>query len=378
MKITEVPELQSLKDEWPNLLRSSKIDDHVFLTWEWLSLWWKHFGKGRKLLTLAIEDERRILAIAPLMLSKHKVPSLGTINKVEFIGAPHSDYHNFIILDKEEECLELILKYLKDNISEWDWIELKEIPESTRTARVLRMLAPRLSPDLKVKERFCSICPFISLPASFELLMQAMSRSMRENFRRYLRKMRARYDVELHRYDEAGFSVADAMKTFITLHQEKWQSVNSPGLFGENESFRNFHVDLARSLADRGWLGLFFLMASGEPVAAQYAFEYKQKMYAYLSGFDPEYSKYSIGNLTIMLILQECIKKGVMEYDMMRGQESYKAWWTNESRRSLEVRLVRRDLLSRFYDWLTWSRTVDEFQSSTFRNRPLRARQHGA
>jgi CelD/BcsL family acetyltransferase involved in cellulose biosynthesis len=99
-------------------------------------------------------------------------------------------------------------------------------------------------------------------------------------------------------------------------------------------------------------------MANNEPIAAQYTFKYNRKVLCYLQGFDPAYSEYSVGNLIIMFLLRECIIEGFNEYDLMRGDEAYKARWTDKCVRNYEVRFVRKDFLSRFYNWVSWSKAI--------------------
>jgi CelD/BcsL family acetyltransferase involved in cellulose biosynthesis len=357
LKVREIDNFESLEEEWNGLLENNLMGNNVFLSWEWLSTWWKHFGKERRLLILQVEDRNKVLAIAPLMLSKYKLPGFGNIRKIEFVGSPHSDYHNFIILEKKTECLETIIDFLK-SLQVWDWIELKELPEHTRTADLLSGLTSQRSSELKINKRTCNICPYLPLPNSFELLRKSLTKNLRQNLSKYLRIARERHALNIRKYNEAGFSVEAAMRIFVSLHQKRWRTEGSSGAF-EGDDFRIFHMDIAKSFAEKGWLGLYFTTLDDEPVSAQYNFEYGQKMYNYLSGFDPEYSNYSIGNLTMMFVLEECIKRGFKEYDMTRGNEPYKTHWTREHRRNLEVRLVCKALISAFYNWLTWNRIVN-------------------
>jgi CelD/BcsL family acetyltransferase involved in cellulose biosynthesis len=359
LKIKEADDFLTLKDEWNILLKNNLLGDNVFLTWEWLSTWWKHFREGRKLLVLLVEDENEVLAIAPLMLSKYKLPGFGSIKKIEFLGARHSDYSNFLILKKERESLRLIVDYLKDIIADWDWIELKEIPETAENADFLETLFSGISSELRLKKRVCNICPYISLPNASDLLMNGMNKKIRKNLKYYLKKLERERHVELKKYDEVGFSVKEAMEVFIRLNEDRWASEGLPGSFESKEdAFRKFHMDIAVRFAEEGWLGLYFLTANDEPVSVQYDFEYGQKMYYYLGGFDPRYSDYSVGNLLKMFLLKRCIEKGLKEYDMMRGDEPYKTMWTHSYRRNFEIRLVREGLISGFYDWVTWNNTV--------------------
>jgi CelD/BcsL family acetyltransferase involved in cellulose biosynthesis len=359
LKIREVNDFQSLKKDWNILLKRNLLGDNVFLTWEWLSTSWKHFGEGRKLLLLVVEDKGEVLAIAPLMLSKYRLPVFGKIKKVEFLGVRHSDYNNFIILRKDKACLRLIVDYLMD-AAEWDWIELKEIPVAFENASRIERLFSDASFNLNLKKRVCNVCPYILLPTSFDLLMKRLKKNMRQNLNKYLRRISEKYRVELKRYDEAGLKVKEAMEVFLDLHNKRWASKGLPGSFkSKNFSFLNFHMEVAECFADKGWLGLYFLLVDDESVAAQYNFEYDGKMYYYLAGFDPQYSRYSVGNLLTRFLLERCIRKGFVEYDMMRGNEAYKLFWTSTCRKNLEIRLVRKGLSKKFYSWLTWSDAVN-------------------
>ncbi|MEM3697173.1 MAG: GNAT family N-acetyltransferase [Candidatus Bathyarchaeia archaeon] len=359
MKVKEV-DFQSLKNDWDTLLNRNILGNNVFLTWEWLSTWWKHFGEGRKLLLLIVEDKGEIIAIAPLMLSKYKLPIFGTIKKVEFVGVGQSDYNNFIILKKEAECIKFILDYLVNAVADWDWVELKEIPETSENLNYLGKVFASTQQELKLNKRVCNMCPYIPLPNSFDMLLKKLGRNMRQNLNKYLRKIKSNHRIiEFKKYDETGFSVADAMKLFTKLHEARWTAEGSGGAFKNNPCFRNFHFEVAEIFANKGWLGLYFLLVDHEPVSTQYAFEYEGKIYYYLGGFNPEYSRYSVGNLTIMFLLERGIQKGFKEYDMMRGNEPYKLFWTRNVRRNFEIRLVKKGITRKVYNWLTWSDVVN-------------------
>jgi len=353
MRVEDIDCFESLRDCWDVILERNTLENNnVFLTWEWVSTWWKYFGKGRKLLILVVKDNEEILAIAPLMLSAYKLLRFGNIRRIEFLGTPHSDYHNFIIIKKEKECLEKLLNYLTENIKDWNWMELKEIPGSASTISLLHALSSGSSFDLTITERACNLCPYIPIPKSFDILMRSLTKNMRQNLNKYLRRASKKYKIEFKKYDEIELSVNEAMEIFIRLHKKRWKAKGLPGAF-EDKRFRDFHMEIAQIFDKKGWLGLYFLLLNGEPVSAQYTFEYNRKMYYYLAGFDPNFSNFSVGNLTIMFLLKECIKKGFKEYDMMRGDEAYKTMWTHKYRRNYEIRISRKDFYSRFFNWAT-------------------------
>jgi len=352
--VTEVDDFESIREIWCQILPLNIFGDEIFLSVDWLSNWWKHFGGKRKKLLLTLEEEGKIVGIAPLMLSRYKMSAFGSIRKIEFMGTRQSDYSNFILNRNEKDAIKSIIDYLEEH-EDWDWIELKEIQENETYAT---QPFSSLSSGLDFKERVCNLCPYVTLPENFEVLKKSFSRNFRQNLNRYSKKLFRDHKVEFKRFDEAGFSVKEAMNQFIMLHQTKWHADGLPGAFAD-DTFREFHMDFAQAAARNRWLALSFLMVDGEPAAAQYNFDYNNKMYYYLGGFLPRYAEYSIGNLMIMFMLEDSIKKGLKEYDMTRGDEPYKLRWTNKYRRNFEVRLVHKKMASELYNWVTWGKTVE-------------------
>ena len=348
MKIAELTFEEFLESRtiWDDALRRS-LDNHIFLTWEWLSNWWKHYGDKRRFLLVAIRDGERILAAAPLMSSKYKLYGL-ELRKIEFIATPASDYHSFLLTEKKPEYIKMIIEFVNHIATEWGCIELKEIPEDSETAKLLRTIS---NDSFKFEERILNRCPYVLLPRKFEDYLQRLSYSFRKNLRRYERKLRKEYKMNFEIYNDTE-TIDYAMKTFFSLHQKRWQSQKQPGAFSDL-AFRDFHLDVARSFAEKGWLALNFLTLNDEPVAASHDFKYAQKIFHYLSGFDPQYSRYSVGNIRHMLIIKHCIENGLTEYDLMRGDESYKTKWDISLRRNLEVRAIKRKIIPIVYNWIT-------------------------
>ncbi len=361
LKILKIAELddfsqfEDLKDTWNSILLKS-IDDNIFSTWEWLSSWWRHFGGGRKLRILLILDNDKIVAIAPLSWSKYNILHFGNLTKIEFIGSPQSDYNNFILTERETECLKLFLNYINEQYEDWDCLELSDISENTVSVKLLRKIFTKRLVGGRLEERVSFLCPWMNLPDSTEIFMSRLSGNMRRNLRRRMRKLSEKYQVEVKTHN--GFnSLEEAMNAFYNLHQKRWETQGFRGVFSEKK-LRDFHLDVARRFAENGWLSLYFLTANDEPIAAIYSFDYKQKKYEYLTGFDPEYSRYGVANLIRRHAAEDCIRRGLKEYDLMRGDEPYKSSWNTKNRKNLELRLIRKGLFARMYDWATKSNTV--------------------
>lgn len=347
MKISELAfeEFLDARSAWSSALQRS-IDNHVFLTWEWLSIWWRHYGDKRKFLLITVNDGERILAAAPLMSSRYRLYGL-ELRKMEFIGTRASDYHSFLLTQKRTQHGKMMVEYA-GHAAEWDCIELREVPENSETARVLRDISEG---TLRFEERTQNLCPCIALPSTFEDYFRRLGSNWRRNLRRWERKVGCDYKISFNVHNDIE-TVNDAMKTFFDLHQKRWEARRQPGAFSDRR-FRDFHLDVARSFAERGWLTLNFLSLNDEPVAAGYAFKYAQKLFCYLSGFDPQYSEYEVGNLRHVCLIQHCIKNGLKEYDFLRGTHAYKNLWNTFARRNLQISMTKRKIVPIVYNWIT-------------------------
>jgi CelD/BcsL family acetyltransferase involved in cellulose biosynthesis len=242
----------------------------------------------------------------------------------------------------------MMLDHAASTVGDWDCIELQEIPEDSETSETLRSLSKESS---GFQRRIINLCPYVLLPRRFEDCMQGLGSNFRKNLRRYERRLKKDFKVDFKVCNSIS-NVEHGMKTFFDLHQKRWQSKEQSGAFSD-QKFCDFHLDVARSFAEKGWLTLNFLMLNDEPVAAGYDFTYREKLFYYLSGFDPQYAEYNVGHLRHMYLMKHCIEKGLKEYDFMRGGEPYKVKWNTSIRRNLEVRALKKRIIPIAYNWLT-------------------------
>jgi CelD/BcsL family acetyltransferase involved in cellulose biosynthesis len=350
IEINKYNDFLALEETWQDVLQRSNHQT-IFSTWEWLTCCWKHFGNNKRLVLLLVDDGSAIVGIAPLMYTIRKMFGLRQ-GKIEFIGTPESDYNDFILTDKKEQCMKLFMEFLYGLSEKWSCIELLDIPEDSQSLLLLRKLTKNL--------KLFHACQFVGLPKSYEALLDKLGARDRKSVRQGFRRLEKDFKVDFLDYS-ASESVSEGMNIFFDLHQERWNAAGLPGVFSDQES-RSFHLDVARSFSEKGWLGLFVLELSGKPVAADYGFKYLGKFYSYLSGFDPKYSKYSVGSLLTTRIMRNCIENGLVEFDFMRGAEEFKDRWNARTRWNSQAIITRsgflEDIEYRLYDkyWQQGSR----------------------
>src|SRR5437660_5029521 len=135
------------REEWDQLLHSS-ASDVVFMTWQWQTVWWQHFGaqEGCQLHLLAIRDERgALLSIAPLFVDSAPLPPTKEYRRGELRpegegppkrlvrlvgGIDVADYLDVIApADRMADVWSVVFDYLMARRDEWDAIDLHSLPE---------------------------------------------------------------------------------------------------------------------------------------------------------------------------------------------------------------------------------------------------------
>ncbi|SNQ59942.1 hypothetical protein MNV_1440001 [Candidatus Methanoperedens nitroreducens] len=116
-EINSVDDFKSIRGIWNDLLAKGH-DKNIFLTWEWLFEWWKHFSDNKKLKILMVEDRDDTIGIMPLLCSTYRT-FLFSYAVVENIGLNLSDYGGIIYSDLDDgqinKMFELIKYYLDYN-----------------------------------------------------------------------------------------------------------------------------------------------------------------------------------------------------------------------------------------------------------------------
>jgi CelD/BcsL family acetyltransferase involved in cellulose biosynthesis len=347
LELQRINELNDFETEWNQLL-SHSLDNNPFLTYEWLTSWWKQYGKGRtlKLFTANSRDGATSL-FAPIMYSTYKRFGI-KLRKAEFVATPDSDYHTFLVTNYQEatKAINPLIESIMEDLTDADSFRLGDVPEDSYTAKLLENINLN---GVGTNRSIINTCPYVTLPNNHEIYLQTLGPHMRKSLKRCERQALKDYKVEFVKYDKIG-TVKEAMKIFFELHQKRQTQTGETGLFAESTN-RSFHLDVANAFAEKGWLALFFLTFNDEPVSGIYCYEYNKKLYFYLSGFNPEYATYRPGHLAIKNLIKYGIEKGLKEFDFLRGNETYKSLWGTKIRRNLEFRIPKKSFKAKLYNW---------------------------
>jgi CelD/BcsL family acetyltransferase involved in cellulose biosynthesis len=334
-EVADAEGLSSLEGDWSDLVGRA-ADPTPFQSFEWQATWWRHYGRGR-LWILAAREGGVLQGLMPLHISRYRSTPL---RQVRFLGAPLSDFQEILAArGRETEVREAFVAHLAAHSDRWDLCDFADQRKGTSltVGEMPEGLRPLLVPH--------RVCPYVPLTPSWDEFVKGLSKNMRANVGRRRRQVAKQFTAE---YDLATEeTVGTAMEELFRLHNVRWRRRGVSGAFA-GARVQAFHHEVARRFLARGWLRLHRLRLDGETRAAFYCFQLGPRVYYYLSGFDVAFGKYSIGNVLMAQAIERAIGDGAREFDLLRGDETYKFAWKAEERETLRLILGRAALRSSF------------------------------
>lgn len=316
-QLAPVIDLDAPDPEWDILALDS---GNIFATREWVSSWWRHFGRGRPLVARAHDGGGRLVAILPLYTW-----STRPLRILRFLGHGAGDELGPICApDDRDEAVRALHQLLAQFQSEWDLL-LAEHLSGTGWDRTLRgrLLREHGNPVLRCDNQ------------DWEGFLRSRSRNFRDQVRRKERR--------LAREHRLGFRLADDplrlrqdLDCLFRLHAARWGG--RPSAFdGPRETFQR---EFAAIALRHGWLRLWFLELDDEPAAAWYGFRFAGREAYYQSGRDPRLEHLSVGTVLLAHSIRAALEDGVAEYRFLRGDDAYKYRFANADPRLETVGLA--------------------------------------
>ena len=341
--VTSLEEFKGLAQEWEQLLRT--VPGHsLFLTWEWLYLWTKHYLGDSRLRILVMRDDReRLVGLAPLYLRTTRAQGLIPLRELRFLGSETvcSSYLDVIANEKQKRAvLQSLYGYLFNEArGEWDVLTLSDVPAESSTIDLWNELFDEAGKVGEIVSTTC--CPVIRLPGDVETYRAGLGRSRRYTLQRKLKRLQGAGRIEYSRATSPA-EIGAALDSLIALHQRRWSTGSSGGVFASERSKR-FHREIVQVLSERERVSLDLLKLDDRPLAAIYGFMYQGVYYFYLPGFDPTaIPKASPGLVLLSHRIEQAIRDGEHTVDLLQGAEPYKLECATD---------LRRSLTWRYYNW---------------------------
>ena len=329
MATTPITSFQDIQNEWESVLKESPADT-LFLTPQWQKVWWDTFGGGQTMVGFSYPAADQV--------ASNGVAAIASLTKsgdtVSFVGSQDTfDYNDFPIRrGYEEGFYETLLECLDEQNCRI--LRLDSLRENSQTLEHLPEMARSRGYTVEIEQE--DVTSGINLPGTWDEYLGLLNKKDRHELRRKLRRMDSQTDWKWYSVAEPA-EVAERLGEFIYLMRSS-RSDKDEFMTPERELF---FYNITQRMAELGQLQLYFLEMEGATVATSLCFDYRGSRLLYNSGYDSEYSYYSVGLVLNAMCLKDAIDQGLTYFDFLRGPEPYKAHLGGQQR-SLYQMVVKK------------------------------------
>ncbi len=308
---------EKLQPEWNKLLQQTHIQ-HIFLTWEWQSTWWRVYRPG-SLWVLAIRDDAgQLVGLAPWFVeerpdSGQTVRSIGCVDVTDYLELMAHKTH-------QAEVFEALAAYVAELKDQYDTIDLCNIPEESPVLQYFPDSLKARGFTVQVKPQ--DVCPVIHLPDSWQDYLMDLNKKQRHEIRRKMRRAEGVMESVDWYVVGSEHDLAEELDKFLALMRA---ASEEKAEFLDDERNTLFFREIVPVIAQAGWLQLAFLTVDGEPAAAYLNFDYNKRLLVYNSGIDLAVASHlSPGIVLLGNLIQDAIERQRTHFDFLRGDEEYK------------------------------------------------------
>lgn len=333
--ITTEREFDQLENEWDDLCE--QVETHIFQTYQWQRIWWRHFGRNKRLNIILFYSEYKLVGIAPFFIDTYRIGSFSIIKRLRLIGSGFfsekntdyaseygvTDYLDIIIQRGfENDLTNCLLEYLNENPFEYDIAQLEEISSDSN---IIKWVLPGLNAlGWKLKIMKGEICPRLRVPGSVEEFMKDLNARQRYKFSRIRKNNQNKTYFEIKTVETEKELQRD-FNEFVWLHQQRWKRQGEKGAFADG-NYKLFLKEITGTFLKRGYLHFTSAYSGDKCLAVECAFRYKDYLYDYLKAFNDKspLAKKRPGKALLLDAIEKAIKQKIKIVDLLRGSEEYK------------------------------------------------------
>jgi CelD/BcsL family acetyltransferase involved in cellulose biosynthesis len=338
--ITDHAGFEALREPWTQL-QDRVAETSVFMTWEWQYIWWKHYGDGQELRLIVVRHAGIVTGILPLYLQNRRVMRLVPVKILRNVGTGGDTAPDYLdpLIDPThaQEIADGLAQKILDGTLAYDQLTLADFNPASAFAQALRK---RIGPkDAARCESVSARISFANLPDSWTAYLETLSSDRRNVVRRFRRKLEALPAARFFTWQDAA-TLDTGIDRLIELHLKRWTDRSDSHAFS-SKAYVGFHREVMHACLEKGWLRLFCIEAEGQIMAMLYCYRYRDRMYYFQGGFDPDMSKLRPGLVLMGHAIEQAILEGARVYDMLRGEYEFKTQWAKERHDTAQFSLSR-------------------------------------
>jgi len=290
-----------LVQNWKNLYNKGA---NYNLSCDWCRIWFKHFGKNKKLYIITLWKNNELKLLAPFYVRGGRLTLIGTKPDL---------YDEFNILYEKSEYIDEFIDYLQKNKLDINFryvnseSEFGKIIVKRFSQRGIRQVSHVLeTKPVLIKEKF------------------SFKRKQKDDNTRCKNNAVKLFDEAL-KFEYQAERKKEYVDEFIDFHKARWGG----GLFDRKPKVADFMQDLILN-TDFSILSRLSLEKSDKTVAYHFGFvDSAKKFWSSMPTYDINYKQISPGKVLLFDLISQTLSGDIEKFDFGRGSEPYKNWFCN-------------------------------------------------
>jgi CelD/BcsL family acetyltransferase involved in cellulose biosynthesis len=337
-KCVSLADLNPLKEDWDELLKRNDVRE-IFLTFEWFQSWIEADAEDEIPLILIGRRNGKICGIAPLARRIRR--RMGReCRSIGFLG--FGDYCDFISeSDCKGEFVLRILEYLLKKEKKWDFLELQNVPETSKTVEAIKKINDESGMGIKMIKDLA--CPTMQIKEDGNFARDCLRK---KSLVRHYNYFRRNGDLKFVNSKDRN-EIKSHLGNFFAQHIKRRELAGDGSLFSIANR-RRFYNNLTDTMPVE-WLDFSFLEFNNSIISYHFGFFYNKKLIWYKPSFDVQFAEHSPGEVHLRFLIDQAVEMGAEELDFTIGDEEFKRRFSNMTRHTYKMEYIKSSWLKGYW-----------------------------
>lgn len=274
-----------------------------FLTQEWQETWYQFGGNKRKLIQFSKNKEQMGIMLINRFIPLYVNSGRNYTNTME---TSHADYFISNIKGSVQRGVALFF----------------DVPQGGELAQVLKRNGAN---TVELYPGFVT-----NIEAPFETYYRKQFNSKRRaELAKFNKRLSLLGQLKFDIYDDQSDlpTVLSLVNSFYRILNERYKSKKE---YNRNLTDKgwNFIEELIQATLGKGMI-LSVTSLDGHPISFAISYRFSDTIIYSMAGFDISFTRYNLGNVHLMKLIEWCTNNGFRKFDFSKGQGVYKDKWAN-------------------------------------------------